>query len=106
MLTDLVLEDRPMTEKEAYQKKLEAQLDLLLAEVHLLKAKADNKAADAGIDMHKEVEVAKAEIDAARDKLKEFKDTGDDAWEDVKHGLEKAMASLASSLESAKSRFL
>lgn len=43
--------------------------------------------------------------DAVSKKLGEIKDAGDDAWEDLKAGMDSARDSLGSALKSATSRF-
>lgn len=94
-----------MNEKEAYEKKTEAQLNEWSAEVDRLKAKAEKAAADAQIDFQREIDSAKAKMDAANDKLQEVKNASDDAWEDLKNGLDGALSSLGTALEAGKSRF-
>lgn len=94
-----------MSEKEAYEKKMQARLDEWSAEIDKLRARADQAGADARIQMHKEIDRARARFDAANEKLKELKNTGDDAWEDIKNGLEGAWSSLDTALQAAKSRF-
>lgn len=94
-----------MSMKEAYENKLQAQLDECKAEMLKFKAKADEAEADAQIEYNKqieELESKKASVDA---KLSDLKDAGEDAWEDIKVGADSAWDSLSDALKSAASRF-
>jgi hypothetical protein len=43
--------------------------------------------------------------EAAREKLGELKRAGEDAWEDIKSGMDLAWESLGDAMKSARSRF-
>ena len=94
-----------MSMKDAYEKKLEAQLNEWSAEIDKLKAKADAAEADQQLEFYKQVEELRLMQQAANEKLSELKDAGDDAWEDLKAGVESSSDSLSASLKSATSRF-
>ncbi|MCB2184195.1 MAG: coiled coil domain-containing protein [Desulfobulbaceae bacterium] len=94
-----------MSKKEAYEKKLQAQLDEWEAEIDKLKAKADKAQADAQIDYNEEIEELRAMHAEAKGKLAELRKAGDDAWKDLKMGIESAKDSLGTALKSAFSRF-
>lgn len=94
-----------MSMKEAYEQKLQAQLDEWGAEIDQLKAKADNAKADAQLDYYKQIEELRSMQESARNKLAELKDAGDDAWQDLKAGIDSARDSLGHALKSAASRF-
>lgn len=94
-----------MSQKEAYEKKMEAQLEKWSAEIDGLKAKAKMADADARIAINEEIDSAASKKKAAKEKLDELKDAGDDAWEDLKHGIEGAWTSLDAAVRSASSRF-
>ncbi|MEQ9530472.1 MAG: coiled coil domain-containing protein [Haliea sp.] len=91
--------------KEAYEKKLQSQLDEWRADIDKLKAKADSAEADVQLDYYKQIEELRSMQDAASEKLVELKDASDDAWEDLKAGLDNAWHSLSISVKSASSRF-
>jgi hypothetical protein len=91
--------------KEAYEKKIEAQMDEWKIEIDKLKAKADKAEADAQIQYYKQIEDIRAKQEAAREKLAELKGAGEDAWEDLKTGLENALNNLKDAVKSATSRF-
>jgi hypothetical protein len=94
-----------MSIKEAYEKKIEAQMDEWKIEINKLKAKANKAEADAQIKYYKQIEDIRAKQEAAREKLTELKGAGEDAWEDLKTGLENALNSLGDAVKSATSRF-
>ena len=94
-----------MSMKEAYEKKLQANLDEWSAEIDKLKAKADSATADAQLRYYKQIEELRLMQEAAGKKLDELKAASDDAWEDLKAGVDSAWDSLSSSIKSAASRF-
>lgn len=91
--------------KEAYEKKLKAQLDEWGAEIDKLKAKADNAEADAQLKYYKQIEELRSMQEDANNKLAELREASDDAWEDLKAGIDSAWDSLSSAVRSAVSRF-
>jgi autotransporter translocation and assembly factor TamB len=94
-----------MTMKEAYEKKLEAQLDEWKTEIDKLKAKVEKAEADAQIKYYEQIEDIRAKQKIAQEKLAELKKAGEDASEDLKIGLDKALKNLRGAIESATSRF-
>lgn len=94
-----------MSMKDAYEQKLEAQLDTWSAEIDKLKAKAKAADADAQLDYYKQLEELRSMQHAANKKLLQLKSASDDAWEDLKAGVESAWDSLGTALNSAASRF-
>jgi len=94
-----------MSMKEAYEQKLQAQLDEWGAEIDKLKAKAESAEADAQLEHYKRIEELRSMQESAANKIAELKDAGDDAWEDLKAGIDSAWDSLGNALKSAASRF-
>jgi hypothetical protein len=92
-------------ERKAYEEKLDAQLKEWSAQIALLKARADNAKADAKIDYYKTIEALQRKQNDAREKLRELKAAGDEAWEDLKKGAEKAWAEVKIAYHDATSRF-
>lgn len=91
--------------RKAYEKKLDAQLNELNAQIELLKAKADKAKVEAKIDYHKAVDVMQHKLNDAKTKLQELKTAGDDAWDDIKTGAEKAWDEVKTAYHDASSRF-
>lgn len=94
-----------MSMKDAYIKKLDAQLREWSAEIDKLKAKADKATAEAQIKHHKQIQELRSMQAQAREKMEEIKKARGDAWEDLKDGAEKAWGTLGTALKSAASRF-
>ena len=94
-----------MSRKEAYEKKLQAQLDEWNTEINKLKAKADKAEADAQLEYYEQIEKLQSMKKEANSKLAELKEASDDAWEDLKTGMDSAWDSLGNALKSATSRF-
>jgi len=94
-----------MSMKDAYEQKLQAQLDEWGAEIDKLKAKADNAEADVQLEYYKKIEELRSMQESATNKLAELRDAGDGAWEDLKAGIDSAWDSLGNALKSAASRF-
>ncbi len=78
--------------RKAYEEKLDAQFEEWNAQFALLKAKADK--AKAKIEYYKTIEALQHRQDEARTKLHELKTAGDEAWEDLQTGAEKAWAEV------------
>jgi len=93
-----------MSNKSAYTKKVQAQLDEWDADIQKLKARADRAEADAQIEIEKQIKSLKRKREETGDKLAELKAAGDDAWDDIKEGLDSAIDSLGNALKSATSR--
>lgn len=94
-----------MGKKEAYEKKLQGQLNEWRAEIDKLKARADSAEGDAQLEYYQQVEDLRNRQDVAREKLEELKAASHDSWEDLKAGLDGAWDSLSRSVKSATSRF-
>ena len=94
-----------MNRKEAYSKKIQAQLDEWDADIRKFQARADRAEANAQLEIQKQIKTLKRKRQEAGNKLDELKAASDDAWEDFKDGLESARDALGSALKSAASRF-
>ena len=79
-----------MSMKEAYEKKLEAQLNEWSAQIDKLKAQAELAEADAQIQYQKQVKELRAMQDEAEQKLRELQKSSDTAWQDLKAGMDNA----------------
>ncbi len=94
-----------MERKDAYSKKVQAQLDEWDAEIKKLKARANRAEANAQLEIQKHLDTLGRKRKEAGNKLAELKTASDDAWEDIKEGLESATDSLGKSLQSAAAKF-
>lgn len=91
--------------KQAYEKKYQAQLDEWRAEIDKLRAKAEQADADTRIKYQKQIEELRAMQDDGVAKLEELRRAGNDAWLDLKIGMDSAWDSFNTALKSARSRF-
>ena len=91
--------------EEAYQKKLEAQLSEWDAKLKQLGAKAKNATADARISYENDLEILKSKRTAAQKTLAELGKRGENAWEDMKDGMEKAWDEMGKAIEKISARF-
>ncbi|MGA6926556.1 MAG: hypothetical protein WBY88_12785 [Desulfosarcina sp.] len=95
-----------MSEKrDAYVKKLKAQLDVWNADIDKLDARAARAEAEARIEYQERMDDLRAKRDDARDKLSAMQQAGEGAWEDLKEGLENSWEILKISFNRATSEF-
>ena len=94
-----------METKEAYKKKLEAQLNEWSAQINLLSAKAKNKGADVNLQLAKTLEDLQAKQSAVTKKIKELDDAGSEAWVTVSVTAEKVLNDLKKGVGEALSKF-
>ncbi len=94
-----------MDKRKSYEQRLEAELNEWSAKIDVLKAKAAKTKSDVEINFAEEIAILEAKRSNAREKLRQFQEAGDDAWEDLKSGIEKAWSDLGSAISEAASRF-
>ena len=94
-----------MEDKNAYEKKQQAQLDEWAAELDKLKAKAEQADAEGRIKLNEEIKKAEAMRARVEERLSELRASTDEAWTDLKSGIDNAADSLKNALNSAGSRF-
>jgi flagellar hook-basal body complex protein FliE len=94
-----------MSKRQAYEKKVQAQLDEWAADVEKLRARAANADADTQIAYHRQIDELRDMQKQANDSLAALKKSGDEAWDDIKSGVESARASLNDAIDTARSRF-
>ena len=94
-----------MATKDAYKKKLEAQLNEWDAKLDVLTAQSQKASADLRIHYENELEKLKAQRAAARNLLADLNARGEHAWEDMKDGAEKVWAEMGKAMENIASRF-
>jgi uncharacterized protein YhaN len=93
-----------MSRKDAYQKKLEAQLDEWKAEIEMLKAKAGTATAGARLEYEKALAELRERREMAKKKLDELRRASDDAWEDLKDGVEDAWKAVGDAMKKLRSK--
>jgi hypothetical protein len=94
-----------MSTKEAYKQKIEAELELAQAKLSEFKAQAKISTADARIKHAKQVEEIEQRVIATKAKLKELGEASEDAWEQLKDGVEGAWGALSAAIRNAAAKF-
>lgn len=94
-----------MSTKEAYKQKIEAELELAQAKLAEMKAQAKVSSADVRIAYAKQVDELEQGIDATKAKLKELGEAGEEAWEQLKEGVESAWGTVSVAVRDAAARF-
>ncbi len=79
-----------MSQRDAYIKKLEAQMDAWDAKIEELKAQGKSAQADAELNTNKQLEDLRELREQVRKELDRLRDSSDHAWEDIKQGADAA----------------
>jgi len=91
--------------KEAFQQRLEAQIEEWDTRLDELKAKAMDAGSELRADYDKQLETLAAKRDALQTKALELRKRTEDAWDDLKSGTEKAWDDMRDALNRIASRF-
>jgi multidrug resistance efflux pump len=94
-----------MNMKDAYVEKIQARLNQWDSEIEKLKAEAEEANADAKLEYVAQIRELQEKQKDAQSKLDALRRAGDDAWLDLKVGVEGAWASLENAAKNAISRF-
>ncbi|MGO9580632.1 MAG: hypothetical protein ACLP2P_14625 [Desulfobaccales bacterium] len=88
--------------KEAYQEKIEAQLQEWNVRINELKARAAIAKADAKIDLYNRIDNLRAKLEAAQAKSQELKQGGAEKWDGIRLALDKDLDDLKTTWESTR----
>jgi uncharacterized coiled-coil DUF342 family protein len=91
--------------KQVYQQKMDARLREWQAKIDELKARADQAGAEQKLEYYEQIESLRARQQKAREQLDELRSAGEDAWEDVKAGVELAWQDLQDAFQRAAAKF-
>ncbi|WP_020591549.1 hypothetical protein [Kiloniella laminariae] len=94
-----------MSMKEAYEKKFQAQLAEWNAEIDKFKAKAEAAQGDAQLQYEKKIAELRDMQEETAGKFRAFTNASDDAWKDMKTGMDAAWDTFENAMKSAASRF-
>ena len=75
------------------------------AKIDVLKAKAEKAKVEAKIKYYGEIEDLRTKQKLTKQKLQDLRESGDDAWEELRAGVDKALDDLKDALNRAASRF-
>lgn len=93
-----------MSERDAYKKKFEAEIELAQAKLAQLKAHAKNAAADARIKSEQIVDNLEQSLDATKTKLRALGSSSEEAWEALKAGVEATWGDFKTGLDNATAK--
>ena len=94
-----------MSSKEDYQEKIEAEVELALAKLAELKAKAGTSTAAARIKYSKQIDTLEQEVVTIRSRVKEMAAAGEDSWEQLKYGVEHGWSALNTALQDTVAKY-
>ena len=94
-----------MSTKDEFVRKMHSKLDHWNADIDALSARAAAAEADARVEYQKQIEALRSKRDDARAKLRLLEDASENAWEDMKAGVELAWDVVSESVRSATARF-
>lgn len=94
-----------MSTKAEYEKKLQDQLDKWNDDLDELKVKADKAEIEFKAKYQEQIIELRKRQEDLKVKLDEFRDSSEDAWEDVKAGLDIAWEGLSEAFKSAAKRY-
>jgi predicted nucleic acid-binding Zn-ribbon protein len=94
-----------METKDAYVKKLKAQIDEWSTELDKLEAKAKKTSADAKLEYESQIKALRQRYDSAKARITEIQQASEGSWEDLKQGVESAWGAFKQGLDKAKARF-
>ena len=93
------------TKRDAYVEKLKGNITTWNGEIDELQAKLGKAKDDAQAEIKKQIEEMKAKRLALEGKMTDLQNASEDAWEDVKAGVDVARQILGQAVKSAKERF-
>jgi hypothetical protein len=94
-----------MNAKEAYEKKIDAELKKLDAQIDLAKAKAESATADAQIEYEEQVEELRERRKEVEKRYEALKASGAQAWRDLQSGVDTALKELENAVSRAITEF-
>jgi uncharacterized coiled-coil DUF342 family protein len=94
-----------MESKEAYKSKMDAQLKEWSIKIAQLKSKAEVAETTIKAECLRQVDTLRVKSEEAHAKLEELKKAGDEAWDTLKAGLEKAASELKDAINNVVSKF-
>jgi hypothetical protein len=94
-----------MSTKDAYTKRIDAELELVQEKLARFKAQGMSFTADARVKHAKHVEKLEQKLDATKAKLMELGEADEHVWEQLKDGVEDMWTTLQSTFENTITTF-
>jgi recombinational DNA repair ATPase RecF len=94
-----------MEDKKSYLQKMADQLKEWDREINDLKARVSKARAESKTELLNQIDELHKKQENAHGKLKQLQDAGDDAWDEMKTGLERSWTEFKSAFSNASSKF-
>jgi len=94
-----------MASRSDYQKKATEKLNAMKSEIKEFKAAAEKAKAEANRQINRDMVLLRQKQTALQGHLRALRQSGDEAWVDVKKGLDLAWKDMSVALKAAKKRF-
>lgn len=88
-------------DRKTFIERMEAQLKVWDAEIQKLSARAEKTRVEVKTDLQAQVKILVSKREDAQKRLKELREKGGDAWEDLRGGFETAWRDLKESIDRA-----
>jgi CRISPR/Cas system-associated protein Csx1 len=88
-----------MSTKQAYKKKIDAELDTVQEKLTRFKAQGTDFTAETRVKHAKHVKELEQKLDATKAKLREIEKADDHVWEQLRNGFEDTWTTLQATLE-------
>ena len=97
--------DYTQEQQQKYQKEIQTQLDDFDNRIEELRAEAENAGEEVEIALNERIEILEQKREEAEQSLETLTSSGDEAWKEVKGGLDKAIGDLQQTYERAVTEF-
>ena len=94
-----------MKTKDEYISQLHKKIDEWNGDIDRLGEKLEKVDAESRAQLQEQIQTLKSKREEIEDKLSDLGDSGSEAWEDIKSGMELAKEAMNSAMQSAKTRF-
>ena len=90
---------------DAYKQKAKAQIKEMKAKMQVFEAQAEKAGADMRVKYEKNLTDWKSRFDDIDMRLDKLSDASEDAWEEIRTGIDKTMNELSNAIDNAKKQF-
>lgn len=94
-----------MSNRDEYIRKMQVKLVEWNTEINMLIARAGEIAVDVKNEYNEQIEALKLKQASAKVKIEALQQAGDNAWEDLRSGIEQAGVAMGEAIDAARSRF-
>jgi chromosome segregation ATPase len=92
-------------QKENYQQKIQSQLDEWRADIDRLKEKAKKASSEGKQKYQESIDKLELKMTEGRSKLKDLKESTDDAWDSIKEGADSIWDTMKATFSEVKEKF-